>query len=592
MANKQLYQLTETSITSDDDIYHLQTAGLEDKHIKKSDLLGNLLPVVRKGKLGSPLVHLFANNKFVKRLKGSLSFTRDSTATYVDRYGIVRTAEIDEPREEENGWLIEGESTNLLLHSEDFSQSAWVLQKNGAGDYPTIDATDGVAPDGTSTATTITFNTNAGTNTTDLSMLRQDVTTIASEDYTSSVFVKGVSGEQVLLRGAAHTVYTLITFTGEWQRIETTETAASISEGIEFGLRQSVSGHGVINSSVTFSVWGAQCEQLPIATSYIPTSATTVTRPAEILTIKVQDNFLSINEGDHSHRFTFKSLGGIENPQYIVSSKENLSPEDNLLTNPNTFNGAGWNNLSSGTGVNPVISATDALAPDGTNTATTITFDTGVGVASGDYSQKFQNVGGLTVGNEYTSSMYVKGTKGEQLLLRGAGNSLYKLITLTGFWQHITTTEEATATTRGIMFGLRQSQVPEPLNSSVTVDIWTADFRLGEGAPDTFSTYLDPATSLLNYRDGSTDPEASIEFDYTDTLNTVCVTKDGAIVVYLNGVSSGGPQYIASTSELDISSQVFIGNDVFKDKPVYGHIKDFKIYDFALTETEVKFLEG
>ena len=45
------------------------------------------------------------------------TFSRATTATYIDKSGVMRTAGIDEPRFEKSGVLIEGYSTNLCLNS-------------------------------------------------------------------------------------------------------------------------------------------------------------------------------------------------------------------------------------------------------------------------------------------------------------------------------------------------------------------------------------------------------------------------------------------------------------------------------------------
>lgn len=51
-----------------------------------------------------------------------ISFTRASTATYIDKSGVLQTAAINEPRFEKEGLLIEGASANLFLNSSDPSK--------------------------------------------------------------------------------------------------------------------------------------------------------------------------------------------------------------------------------------------------------------------------------------------------------------------------------------------------------------------------------------------------------------------------------------------------------------------------------------
>ncbi|WP_312973547.1 LamG-like jellyroll fold domain-containing protein [Atlantibacter sp.] len=51
-----------------------------------------------------------------------LSFTRASTATYIDKSGVLQTAAINEPRFEKEGLLIEQQSTNYFRYSDDPSR--------------------------------------------------------------------------------------------------------------------------------------------------------------------------------------------------------------------------------------------------------------------------------------------------------------------------------------------------------------------------------------------------------------------------------------------------------------------------------------
>jgi hypothetical protein len=87
---------------------------------------------------------------------------------------------------------------------------------------------------------------------------------------TVSVYLKGENGgEQLTFRGLADSTYKLITLTTNWKRFSSTENSGTNSDSITFGIRQNVSGHGVINSSATVYAWGAQIEEQNQATAYI-----------------------------------------------------------------------------------------------------------------------------------------------------------------------------------------------------------------------------------------------------------------------------------------------------------------------------------
>ena len=96
---------------------------------------------------------------FAKRgpLDPRLTFTRASTATYVDRSGVVRPSAVNQPRSNEHGLLIEHQRTNLLLHSTDLSNAVWGLN-SGGGNSITRTANAAIAPDGNTTATLFSIN--------------------------------------------------------------------------------------------------------------------------------------------------------------------------------------------------------------------------------------------------------------------------------------------------------------------------------------------------------------------------------------------------------------------------------------------------
>ena len=75
--------------------------------------------------LTKPMVNLFAPNNIEKTLKGNLTSVRSTTATYIDRYGVLQTVANNELRVNEKGVLIEGDSANLFLYSGDGSNAVW-----------------------------------------------------------------------------------------------------------------------------------------------------------------------------------------------------------------------------------------------------------------------------------------------------------------------------------------------------------------------------------------------------------------------------------------------------------------------------------
>ncbi len=98
------------------------------------------------GNVGNPLLFLPLLNSlaFAKGI-GSLTFVRASVATYIDRYGVLQIAAIDEPRFEKNGFLIEGARTNLFQRSQEADNVYWTKIRTS------ITPNDQTGPDGNAT---------------------------------------------------------------------------------------------------------------------------------------------------------------------------------------------------------------------------------------------------------------------------------------------------------------------------------------------------------------------------------------------------------------------------------------------------------
>ena len=162
----------------------------------------------------------------------------------------------------------------------------------------------------------------------------------------------------------------------------------------------------------------------------------------------------------------------------------------NLLTYSEQFNNGVWGLFSSGTGVNPIITANTTTAPNGTLTADTIVFNSGVGTTAADQSQMYQTFQRAT-GVTYTYSFYAKGlVGGEQVMVRHADGSSYTKLTLTNDWARYQVTETSAATGTGYLEMVIRRGLNEPMNASATFYIWGA--QLEEGA---YPTSYIPTTS-------------------------------------------------------------------------------------------------
>ena len=247
------------------------------------------------GNINSPLLDLPLQNSLQMKVgTGSVTFSRSTTATYVDRYGVLQTAAIDEPRFEKDGLLIEGGSTNLL--------SDVNIEQVG------ITLTTGVAsPDGLNNAVLITGD---GTST---EHFKGYVINVPNDSlpYTSSVYVKKGNRDTIVVKtfiiggttevtSKAENIFTFSTETlslggkveklsGGWYRLSFTNTNNSTGNVTSY-IRVYTDVGGITTSNDTVYVFGYQLESLPFASSYIPTTDSAVTRGADLCSITAKDN--------------------------------------------------------------------------------------------------------------------------------------------------------------------------------------------------------------------------------------------------------------------------------------------------------------
>jgi len=178
----------------------------------------------------------------------------------IDNVSVKEVAvEDDVPRIDyttgEAAFLLEPTSTNFIPYSEDFTQ--WT-----ASFSMVVASNNAISPDGSQNATLLTANQ---------SNQFIYLTAFASANSTISLYIKRKTGTgDIELSNNGGSTYTTLSVTNEWNRVQVTFAAAT-SQTV---LKINTSGDEVY-------IWGAQLEQLPYATSYIPTSGSTATRAAE-----------------------------------------------------------------------------------------------------------------------------------------------------------------------------------------------------------------------------------------------------------------------------------------------------------------------
>lgn len=222
------------------------------------------------------------------------SFTRATTATYVDRNGVVRTASSGVLRDSHfiggvRHVLLEPARTNLCIRSEEFSNAAWTKTSSGGGSNPVVTADQTTAPDGATTADKVVF---AAPVSGDQSFVTStSFATAAASTYAGSFWVKafdtGDVGKTILFRHVAGSAFTSVVLTASWQRVSAAEVAAGASATLDIGLRPAVGGS---TGTVSCYLWGADVELGAYASSYIPTTSGSVTRNADVLSFSAVAN--------------------------------------------------------------------------------------------------------------------------------------------------------------------------------------------------------------------------------------------------------------------------------------------------------------
>mgnify|MGYP003635713908 CR=1 FL=1 len=202
-----------------------------------------------------------------------MDFTRASTATRVNKQGLIEVVKSNVPRidytDTTNGvLLLEKAATNLVTYSEYFSNGSW----NKESGNQVINSNVETSPSNTLTADKLTVSSGSITT---RKLWYQQSTTSGSE-YTFSVYVKSVTGQ--VNTGFISIAYldanineTYFTATDIWQRVVVTATANATTT------RFLITG----DPNCQIYIWGAMLEQNSVASSYIPSQGSASTRVAE-----------------------------------------------------------------------------------------------------------------------------------------------------------------------------------------------------------------------------------------------------------------------------------------------------------------------
>lgn len=249
-------------------------------------------------------------------LKGAdLDVVRATTATYIGSDGLNKTALANEVRfDYTNGScpsiLVEPQRTNLLLRSEEFNVAPWVPQRS------TISTNTTISPTGNLTADTFNLS-NVGQN---IYSLSQTGITSSSLTNTFSIYVKYTNRRYIQLTWFS--VFSTTDF-ANFDLITGTITGgtyldAKINNSYDGFFRISITSTG-LSTNTTPYIWpidtfnaprastsngigsyilfGAQLEAGSNATSYIPTTTSSVTRNADVISKSGISSLIGQTEG-------------------------------------------------------------------------------------------------------------------------------------------------------------------------------------------------------------------------------------------------------------------------------------------------------
>ncbi len=251
-----------------------------------------------------PYDRIAFGDQYAELTSRSAAFTRATTATYIDKSGVLRTAEINEPRFEKEGLLIEAAATNLALYSDDMDNSYWTkTNATVTAGFP--------APDGSMKAIRLVPNTANSTHYINRSVPQ------SGGVYTWSAFVKAgeitkcrlnFSGSPVtesrsvnvdLIAGTVTpltegTLCTITPLADGWFRVSAVSQEITASGSVLFNiwaLDDTANVGPYPGDDVKgFYIWGAQIETGTLMTSFIYTANATVTKAADDCTLQRSGN--------------------------------------------------------------------------------------------------------------------------------------------------------------------------------------------------------------------------------------------------------------------------------------------------------------
>ena len=188
----------------------------------------------------------------------------------------------------------------------------------------------------------------------------------------------------------------------------------------------------------------------------------------------------------------------------VEESRTNLALNSKIGSGGSAL--SGWNTLGA------TASAPSSYAPDGSTDGLTVTTTTNTGL------NIFRQISGLSIGQTYTASMWLKGVAGQQVYFVAEDVPTgQELVTFTGDWQRVYKTYVATATTQYLACEIYDRTAAAHL-PNVTFEVWGAQYELGA-----FPTSYIPTAGATATRSADVASIPVADFGYNQSEGSVVV---------------------------------------------------------------------
>jgi len=239
---------------------------------------------------------------------GDFDVSRNGTGTYIGEDGLIKTSLANEPRFEYNfdgsfkGVLVEPAATNICTNSNEFLSNNWLKGAMG-----TLTANIAISPQGLLNAVKIRpnnlngnhflyfpINFNKNTNNTVSCFFKAEEYTSVMLNFNENNIDKGIIFN-LTLGTISNTIGTGVTgkitnFGNGWYKGETTILNPVNLFNAQIRIIENENNLYVGDPTKGLLIFGTQIELGTVATSYIPTLDSQVTRPTDLMTVVVPIN--------------------------------------------------------------------------------------------------------------------------------------------------------------------------------------------------------------------------------------------------------------------------------------------------------------